>query len=52
MVPVANSHAPVQANHTYVWHACTKNALDDPTRPSGAPGSGVQPVFVLLWYKP
>ena len=33
-----------KAHHTYVWHACTI-ALDDPTRPSGAPGYGIQPVF-------
>ena len=46
----ANFQAPVQAHHTYVWHACT-NVLDDLTRPSGAPGYGIWPVFALLWYK-
>ena len=35
--------------HTYVWHAHT-NALDDPTRPSGAPGYGIRPVLTLTWY--
>ena len=34
----ANFQAPVQAHHMYVWHTHTQNALDDPTRPSGAPG--------------
>ena len=37
------------AQCTYLWHACT-NALDDPTRPSGAPGYGIQPVIALMWY--
>ena len=36
-------------HHTYIWHTCT-NALDDPTRPSGAPGHGIRPVLALLWY--
>ena len=38
-----------KAHHTYVWHTCT-NALDDPTRPSGAPGYGIQPALALMWY--
>ena len=29
----------------------TQNALDDPTRSSGAAGSGIWPDFALLWYK-
>ena len=36
-------------HHMYVQHACT-NALDDPTRPCGAPGHGIQPVLTLMWY--
>ena len=46
----ANFQALVQAHHMYVWHTCT-NTLDDPTRPSGAPGHGIRPVLTLLWYK-
>ena len=42
--------ALVQAHHMYIRHACT-NTLDDLTRPSGAPGHGIQPVFALSWYK-
>ena len=38
-----------KAHHMYVWHACT-NALDDPTRSSGAPSYGIRPVHTLMWY--
>ena len=38
-----------KAHRTYIWHTHT-NALDDPTRPSGAPGHGIQPVLALMWY--
>ena len=38
-----------KAHHTCIWHTCT-NALDDPTRPSGAPGHGIWPVLTLMWY--
>ena len=34
----------------YVQHAHAQNALDDPTRPSGAPGYGIRPVLTLMWY--
>ena len=37
-----------KAHHTYGTH--TQNALDDPTRSSGAPGYGIQPVLALTWY--
>ena len=37
------------AHRTYIWHACT-NALNNPTRPSGAPGYGIRPVIALTWY--
>ena len=37
------------AHRMYVWHACT-NALDDTTRPSGAPRYGIRPVLTLMWY--
>ena len=36
------------AHRMYIQHACT-NALDDPTRPSGAPGYGIRPVLALMW---
>ena len=38
-----------KAHCTYVQHVCTI-ALDDPTRSSGAPGYGIQPVCTLTWY--
>ena len=37
-----------KAHHTYIWHTPT-NALDDPTRSSGAPGYGIWPVLTLMW---
>ena len=37
------------AHCMYIWHTCT-NALDDPKRPSGAPGYGIWPVLALTWY--
>ena len=45
----ANFQALVNAHHSYIRHACI-NALDDPTRPSGAPGYGIRPVIALTWY--
>ena len=38
-----------KAHRTYIWHTHI-NALDDPTRSSGAPGYGIRPVHTLTWY--
>ena len=39
-----------KAHCTYMYGTHAQIALNDPTRPSGAPGYGIWPVLTLTWY--